>query len=128
MKSDKINKQKNVLGEELEFCCYKPKTGFLRNGYCHIIPEDRGSHTICIEITDDFLNFQKKIGNDLSTPVPEFNFPGLKDGDRWCVCASRVKQAITAAINIKILLRSTNEAALEYVSLAEMKKYAIDIS
>jgi uncharacterized protein (DUF2237 family) len=120
--------QKNVLGEKLEFCCHKPKTGYLRDGYCHIIDADQGSHTICIEVTNDFLNFQKKIGNDLNTPVPEFNFPGLQDGDRWCVCASRVKQAIDAAINIKILLRSTNEKALEYISLTEMKKYAIDIS
>jgi uncharacterized protein (DUF2237 family) len=103
-------------------------TGFLRNGCCDIGPEDVGSHTVCVVVTDDFLQFSKLRGNDLSTPLPNFGFPGLKAGDRWCLCAPRWKEAFDANQAPRVVLRATHEGALEFCSLADLKRYAIDLA
>lgn len=120
--------QRNVFGEPIAVCSTTPLTGFFRNGCCDTGPEDFGSHTVCAVITEDFLAFSKAAGNDLSTPVPEFDFPGLKPGDRWCLCAARWGQAFKAGKAPKVALAATNEAALEIVSLDDLKRHAIDIS
>jgi uncharacterized protein (DUF2237 family) len=119
---------KNVLGGKLEDCSLKPMTGFFRNGCCDTSPEDVGSHTVCCVATAEFLEYSKSVGNDLSTPFPEFGFPGLKDGDRWCLCAPRWQQALEAGHAPRIVLRATHEGALAYCSLDDLKKYAIDLS
>lgn len=105
-----------------------PVTGFLRTGSCETCPEDLGSHTVCVRLTLEFLEFSKSRGNDLSTPRPEFNFPGLKPGDRWCLCAARWQEALEADAAPRVVLRSTNERALETVSLDDLKTYAIDLN
>jgi uncharacterized protein (DUF2237 family) len=116
-------KPKNVLGGELKCCCMKPLTGFYRDGFCKTGAEDRGSHTICVRVTDAFLAFSKSRGNDLSTPRPEFQFPGLKDGDRWCLVAMRWQEALEAGAAPEVILDATHEAALQFVSLEELRKY-----
>ncbi len=116
-------KPKNVLGGELKCCCLKPLTGFYRDGFCKTGAEDRGSHTVCIRVTDDFLEFSKSRGNDLSKPRPEFQFPGLQDGDKWCLVALRWQEALDAGVAPDVVLEATNEAALQYVSLEDLKKY-----
>jgi len=116
-------KPKNVLGGELKSCCLKPLTGFYRDGFCKTGAEDRGSHTVCIRATDEFLEFSKSRGNDLSTPRPEFQFPGLQDGDKWCLVAMRWQEALEAGAAPDVVLEATNEAALQYVSLEDLKKY-----
>jgi len=120
--------QKNVFGEEISSCSEAPLTGFYRNGCCDTGPEDAGSHTVCAVMTDEFLAFSKQAGNDLSTPIPEFGFAGLKAGDRWCLCAARWQQALDAGAAPRVVLSATNEAALEIVSLDDLKRYAIDLS
>ncbi|MBM3570949.1 MAG: DUF2237 domain-containing protein [Alphaproteobacteria bacterium] len=119
---------RNVLGEELEGCSLKPLTGFYRDGCCNTGEEDFGVHTVCAVMTAEFLAFSKAKGNDLSTPVPEFGFPGLKPGDRWCLCAPRWKEAFDAGMAPRLVLKATHEATLEYASLTELKKFAIDLS
>ena len=116
-------KPKNVLGGELKCCCMKPLTGFYRDGFCKTGADDRGSHTICVRVTDDFLAFSKSRGNDLSTPRPEFEFPGLKDGDQWCLVALRWQEAFEADSAPDVVLEATNEAALQYVALEDLRKY-----
>jgi uncharacterized protein len=120
--------QKNVFGEPISPCSDSPVTGFFRNGCCDTGPEDVGSHTICALMTDEFLAYSKSAGNDLSTPIPAYGFPGLKAGDRWCVCAARWKQAHDAGAAPRVVLSATNEAALEIVPLEHLKRYAIDLS
>ncbi|MBU0474357.1 MAG: DUF2237 domain-containing protein [Bacteroidetes bacterium] len=115
---------KNVLGELLIPCSKIPKTGFFRNGYCDTCPEDVGKHTVCIEATDDFLEFSKLNGNDLSTPIPEYEFPGVKDGERWCLCAMRWVEAYQANKAPKIVLESTHESMLELVPLEILVEFA----
>lgn len=105
----------NVLGTALEGCCFEPKTGFYRDGYCKTGPEDSGTHTVCAIMTEAFLVFTKTQGNDLSTPIPMYNFPGLKPGDKWCLCASRWKQAVKAGVAPPILLEATHEKTLEFI-------------
>ena len=119
---------RNVLGEPLEMCSLKPMTGFYRDGCCNTGPEDFGSHTVCVVLTSAFLEFSKSCGNDLSTPMPEFGFPGLKPGDRWCLCASRWQEAFEAKKAPRLVLRSTHEAALANCSLADLKHFAIDLA
>lgn len=119
---------KNVLGEELELCSNSPLTGFSRNGCCDSGPEDLGSHTVCVQVTKEFLEFSKSAGNDLSTPVPEFGFQGLKPGDRWCLCAARWQEAFEADAAPAVVLLGTHQAALEFVALKDLKKHAIDLS
>jgi len=120
--------QKNVFGEPIASCSEAPVTGFYRNGCCDTGPEDVGSHTVCSVMTDAFLDFTKSAGNDLSTPIPEYGFHGLKAGDRWCLCAARWKQAFDAGSAPRVVLSATNEAALEIVPLEDLKRYAIDLS
>jgi uncharacterized protein (DUF2237 family) len=120
--------QKSVLAEPLESCSISPMTGFTRNGCCETGPEDLGSHTVCVQVTDEFLAFSKQNGNDLSTPQPDFGFSGLKDGDRWCLCALRWVQALEAGAAPKVIMRATHERALEVISFSDLKNHAIDLS
>ncbi|MEM7723737.1 MAG: DUF2237 domain-containing protein [Pseudomonadota bacterium] len=114
----------NVLGGELESCSHKPKTGFFRNGSCDTCAEDRGSHTVCAVMTAEFLAFSKYVGNDLSTPRPEFEFPGLKPGDQWCLCASRFLQAHEDGCAPRVNLAATHEQALNIVPLDILQEHA----
>jgi uncharacterized protein (DUF2237 family) len=124
----KLDVELNVLGTELELCSDFPKTGFYRNGHCSTGPQDLGSHTVCVQVTDDFLSFSQKKGNDLSTPISAFNFSGLKAGDKWCLCAARWKEAFEAGVAPKVFLRATHAKALKVVGLSELKQYAIDLN
>jgi len=118
----------NVLGERLELCSMNPLTGFFRNGNCITGPSDEGRHTVCAVMTDAFLAFSKSAGNDLSTPIPEYAFPGLKAGDRWCLVALRWVQALEAGMAPRVVLRATHQSVLKYVELDVLKKYAVDLS
>ena len=126
MSKEKI--QKNVLGEELESCSENPLTGWFRDGCCNTDEMDRGAHTVCAKVTTKFLKWSKEAGNDLITPHPEFNFPGLKEGDAWCVCAGTYAQSIIAGTACKIYLKRTNYKTLEIIPLEKLKKYAIDLA
>jgi uncharacterized protein (DUF2237 family) len=117
----------NVLGEPLESCSEEPMTGFFRDGCCNTSPEDFGSHTVCTRVTAEFLEFSKQRGNDLSTPMPDFGFPGLKPGDQWCLCAARWQEALEAGSAPRVVLKATHAAALRIVKLADLKKYALDL-
>ena len=123
-----IKNQQNVLGEKLEVCSLKPMTGWYRDGCCNTDQNDVGTHTVCAKVNDEFLKFCKDNGNDLITPIPDYNFEGLKGGDCWCVCAVWFKRAVDAGFPCKILLKSTNKKTLEIVSLETLKKYAIDLA
>ncbi len=118
---------KNVLGEPLQSCCLDPVTGFYRSGACETGPEDTGAHVICAQVTQAFLEYSRARGNDLMTPMPAFGFPGLKPGDRWCLCAARWKEALEAGVAPSVILTSTHERALEFVTLEELKRCAIDL-
>lgn len=120
--------QKNVLGGELESCCTSPMTGYYRDGNCSTDDSDRGSHTVCARMTEEFLAFSKRTGNDLSTPHPEFGFPGLKPGDKWCVCVARWEAAFLVGVAPRIVLGATHERALDVVELEELKAYALDLN
>ena len=120
-------KQKNVLGEDLEECSLDPLTGWYRDGCCNTDAADHGLHTVCVKVNMKFLKFLKKNGNDLITPTPNFGFPGLKDGDSWCVCAASYAQAIEADVACPIYLKKTNEKTLEIIPIEKLKKYAIDL-
>ena len=122
------NLQKNVLGEKLEGCSNNPLTGWFRDGCCNTDEIDHGVHTVCARVTTKFLLWAKEAGNDLITPHPEFDFPGLKEGDNWCVCAGTYAEAINAGTACKIYLKRTNYKTLEIIPLEALKKYAIDIS
>ncbi|MBC8300197.1 MAG: DUF2237 domain-containing protein [Pelagibacterales bacterium] len=121
-------KQKNVLGEPLEVCSENPITGYFRDGCCNTDTSDVGSHTVCTKVTNDFLEFSKNQGNDLSTPRPEYGFDGLKDGDTWCLCADRWLEAYQNGVAPKIKLKSTNIKALEIIDLDYLKAHSVDIS
>lgn len=123
-----IEPRVNVFGEPLQPCSLVPRTGFFRNGCCDTGPEDIGSHTVCAIMTEEFLAFSKSVGNDLSTPRPEFDFPGLKPGDRWCLCAPRWQQALAAGKAPKVVLAATHIRALDYCRLEDLKRYAVDLS
>ncbi len=114
---------KNVLGTELQPCSVDPITGFYRSGCCETGAEDLGLHTVCAKMTEKFLRFSRSVGNDLSTPVPEFGFPGLKPGDHWCLCAARWKEALVAGMAPPVSLASTHMSTLEYVTLEELKQH-----
>ena len=122
------NNAKNVLGEPLEVCCENPLTGFYRNGRCDTGPEDHGVHTVCVRATSEFLRYSASMGNDLITPIPEFGFPGLTDGDRWCLCLSRWKQAYDAKVAPQIYLASTHEASLDLLPLDVLIEFAVDVN
>ena len=116
----------NVYGKELETCCDNPKTGFFRNGMCDTCKEDLGVHTVCILATEEFLVFSKGAGNDLSTPRPEFNFPGVKPGNRWCLCAMRWMEAYDQGKAPPVFLESTHEATLKLVDFNILQQYAVN--
>ncbi|WP_426415379.1 DUF2237 family protein [Aestuariirhabdus sp. LZHN29] len=118
----------NVYGEALLPCSERPKTGFFRDGCCNTCAEDVGSHTVCIEVSDAFLAFSKARGNDLSTPIPEFGFPGLKQGDRWCLCAARWLEAQQADSAPRVHLTRTHQKALEIVPGELLRRYAADLN
>ena len=120
--------QKNVFGEELEECSNNPLTGFFRDGCCNTDEIDHGVHTVCAKVTKEFLEWSKNAGNDLITPHPEFGFPGLKDGDCWCVCTSFYAKSIELGIAWPIFLKRTNEETLKLIPIEKLKKYAIDLS
>ena len=118
----------NVLGGPLESCSDRPPTGFFRNGCCDTSAQDFGSHTVCAVMTAEFLAFSKAAGNDLSTPVPQYGFPGLKPGDRWCLCAPRWQEAFEAGQAPRVALRATHQDALAYCKLDDLKRFAADLS
>lgn len=117
----------NVLGEPLIPCSEKPLTGFFRDGCCNTAPEDLGLHVVCTRVTAEFLAFSRARGNDLSTPVPGFGFPGLKPGDQWCLCAARWQEALEAGAAPRVVLQATHAAALRVVRLADLKTHAVDV-
>jgi len=121
-----MNNQKNVLGGRMEPCNFNPRTGFYRDGCCNTGPDDLGSHTVCTVMTTRFLAFSQSVGNDLSTPNPAWGFSGLKDGDRWCLCAARWNEALQAGEAPPVVLAATNEKALEYVSYLDLLEHAVD--
>ena len=120
--------QLNVLGGTLAACAHDPMTGFFRDGCCNTGPTDQGLHTICAIMDDAFLAYSKAVGNDLSTPLPDFGFPGLKVGDRWCLCAARWEQARIAGKAPRVVLAATNQASLMLCQLADLKAHAIDLN
>lgn len=121
-----IDKDVNVLGGPLEPCGMDPVTGFYRTGKCSTGREDVGCHAVCVQATEDFLSYSRAAGNDLSTPMPAFGFPGLRPGDRWCVCAARWKEALDAGHAPPVFLRATHRAALDYVSRSILEEYSVD--
>ena len=116
---------KNVLGTALSPCCYTPKAGFYRDGFCRTSEEDQGSHTVCAIMTEEFLKYSVAQGNDLVTPRPEFGFPGLKAGDKWCLCVARWKEAFDDGKAPPVVLEATNERALEIVTLADLRAHVL---
>lgn len=123
-KLNKMNMESlNVFGKKIELCSTNPMTGFYRNGCCETGPNDYGTHTVCAIVTDEFLRFSKERGNDLSTENPEYNFKGLKNGDKWCLCVSRWIEAHEAGCAPKIILESTNIKTLEYITFEELLDY-----
>ena len=119
------NQPKNVLGTALKPCGTEPMTGFFRDGCCNTSGDDHGVHTVCAEVTEEFLHFSKEAGNDLSTPRPEFAFPGLRPGDRWCLCAARWAEAAEAGKAPRVVLEATHERTLDLVTLAELRRFSI---
>lgn len=119
--------QRNVLGGELATCSANPVTGFFRDGCCNTSADDVGSHTVCAVMTAEFLAFSKARGNDLSTPRPEYDFPGVQPGQRWCLCAARWREALQAGKAPQVVLNATNEATLDIVALEDLKRFAVDL-
>jgi uncharacterized protein (DUF2237 family) len=123
-----VEASKNVLGTALQSCSQDPVTGFFRTGSCDTGPRDQGQHVVCAEMTETFLRFTKSKGNDLSTPRPEWNFPGLEPGDCWCLCAARWQEALEAGCAPPVILEATHEKALEVLSLDDLRAHATDQS
>ena len=119
--------QLNIFNEPLEACGFDPVTGFFRSGCCETSVLDKGSHTVCAIMTEEFLKFSKSKGNDLSTPIPAFDFPGLNSGDRWCLCAARWLEAYEASSAPSIIARATHRRALEIIPMEAMKEFSLDI-
>ena len=120
--------QFNIFDEPLDECCSNPITGFYRDGFCHTDNLDRGIHVVCAEMSEEFLNFSKSRGNDLSTPRAEYNFPGLKSGDHWCICAERWKEAFDCGKAPKLFLKKSNKKALTIIKIEILKKFSLDLS
>ena len=120
-----MGKAKNVLQTALQSCCNDPVTGFYRDGYCHTGPQDTGRHVVCAIMTAEFLAFSKSRGNDLITPIPHYQFPGLKPGDKWCLCALRWKEALEAGVAPPVILEATHEIALDYVAFEDLLEYKL---
>lgn len=123
-----MSKAKNVLGGELLDCSHTPLTGFFRDGCCNTGAQDRGVHTVCARMTAEFLAFSKARGNDLSTPMPDFGFPGLQPGDQWCLCAGRWQEAFEAGAAPRVVLAATHERTLEICALEDLKRFALDLN
>jgi hypothetical protein len=123
-----MSKAKNVLGGELLDCSHAPLTGFFRDGCCNTGAQDRGVHTVCARMTAEFLAFSKARGNDLSTPMPDFGFPGLQPGDQWCLCAGRWQEAFEAGAAPRVVLAATHERTLEICALEDLKRFALDLN
>ena len=126
--SMEVKIQKNVLGEDLEECSINPLTGWYRDGCCNTDENDIGMHTVCLKVNDEFLKWLKEVGNDLITPHPEFGFPGLINGDRWCVCANWYARSLEEGKACPIYLKRTHENTLKLISIDKLKKFAIDLS
>ncbi|HEY8069105.1 MAG TPA: DUF2237 domain-containing protein [Burkholderiales bacterium] len=124
----KTDRALNVFGQPLEPCSLDPLTGFYRDGCCNTGYDDTGIHTVCVRVTAKFLAFSKQRGNDLSTPMPDFGFPGLRPGDQWCLCAGRWKEALDAGAAPQVVLAATHEETLAIVALADLKRHAVDLS
>ncbi len=120
-----MNKGKNVLGSDLQCCCTAPMTGFYRTGYCETGGEDQGLHIVCILVNEEFLAFSQAVGNDLTTPMPGGGFPGLKPGDKWCLCVERWQQALAAGVAPPVILEATHMSTLEFVSLEDLQAHAV---
>ena len=120
-----MTEAKNVLGTKLEICCTSPMTGFYRDGFCTTGGQDVGMHVVCAQVTEEFLQYTKSKGNDLSTPAPYFNFPGLKPGDCWCLCAARWQEALEAGVAPTVVLEATHARALEVCNLADLQKHRV---
>ncbi len=120
-----MTEHKNVLGSPLQVCSMDPLTGFTREGNCKVTAEDVGVHAVCVEVSEEFLEFSKSVGNDLSTPMPLYGFEGLKPGDRWCLCASRWRQALEHGMAPPVDLMATHESALEYASLVDLLRHSM---
>ncbi|HPF35365.1 MAG TPA: DUF2237 domain-containing protein [Candidatus Krumholzibacteria bacterium] len=119
------SKALNVLGTELQECSRRPLTGFYRTGSCETGQDDLGHHLVCVQATAEFLAYSRAVGNDLSTPRPEFGFDGVEPGDRWCLCAERWQQALEAGMAPPVVLEATHILALEFIDLAHLKEYAV---
>lgn len=124
MKEDQLN----IFGEKIEECSCSPMTGFFRTGCCDTSAIDKGSHTVCTVLTNNFLQYSFGKGNDLITPVAEFKFPGLKEGDKWCLCAPRWQEALEDGFAPRVILAATHLKALDYIDLEDLKKLALDLS
>lgn len=120
-----MDNNKNVLGQDLQLCSLSPKTGYLRTGTCETGPQDLGLHVVCARVTKRFLEFTKSKGNDLSSPIPGSGFPGLKPGDRWCLCALRWKEALEAGVAPPVILEATNESVLRHITLEDLRRHAL---
>ncbi|MEM9389287.1 MAG: DUF2237 domain-containing protein [Bacteroidota bacterium] len=125
---ESLKTQLNVFGEPLLVCSTQPLTGFYRDGCCNTGPMDTGTHTVCAVMTSAFLEFTKKQGNDLSTPLPQYQFPGLKPGDKWCLCVNRWKEALDAGVAPKVMLEATHEKTLEVVTMQQLIDHSVDRS
>ncbi|MBD2328159.1 DUF2237 domain-containing protein [Alkalinema sp. FACHB-956] len=125
MTSQISSRPRNVLGGELQCCCTSPKTGFYRDGFCQTDKWDYGSHTVCAQVTQAFLEFSRSRGNDLITPLPAYEFPGLRPGDKWCLCVSRWKEALEAGVAPPIVLEACHIKALQVVTLEQLQQHAI---
>ncbi len=121
-----MSRDRNVLGEPLTPCCHEPVTGFYRDGFCRVGPDDLGVHAVCAMVTEEFLAFSRAQGNDLVTPHPEFGFAGLKPGDRWCLCANRWKEAAVVGLAPPVILSATHEKALDVIPLIQLQQHALD--
>jgi uncharacterized protein (DUF2237 family) len=128
MKERRADQALNVLGQPLQPCGLDPLTGFYRDGCCNTDYDDVGIHVVCVRVTREFLEFSRKHGNDLTTPLPAAGFPGLRPGNQWCLCAGRWKEALDAGVAPPVVLAATHEEALAVVSLADLKRHAIDLS
>jgi uncharacterized protein len=115
----------NVLGQPLQGCCSDPMTGFYRDGYCRTGPDDKGLHTVCVVATEEFLAFSRAVGNDLSTPMLHYDFPGLQPGDKWCLCVTRWVEAFKAGMAPQVVLEATHIYALEFVALEDLQAHAV---
>jgi hypothetical protein len=123
-----MSQPKNVLGAELQSCSVEPMTGFYRDGCCRTGREDIGLHLVCIQATEEFLEFSQDVGNDLSTSNPMYSFPGIMPGDRWCLCVERWKQALEAGVAPPVVLEATHISALEFVDLEDLQAHAVEVS